>query len=384
MRDIGQEEIYNFLKRHGPGRLYQDSDPRPHLPGQGVSGRVQGGEVVRLVQPRLLGALGHEPGQLPNGDEPVRPGLGEVAPHRPVELLGAGQGEYIADLCAAPGGKSTQIAGRMQGEGILVCNEYVPARAEILAQNMERMGILNCVILKESVDHMAERFPLFFDRVLVDAPCSGSGMFRKEEEALLQWSPENVRMCAERQMEILEHAARMVRPGGVLVYSTCSFSEAEDEGVIERFLQEHKEFALDEASLTEELLAAGICPGRLPGTVRMWPHKLRGEGHFAARLVKAGEGVLGRDEKQQAGCAKSITSKVKNAQKENQNYFQDFCQQYLTESCFEKLEAEGNFVWKKEFLFFMPALCISLSLPSALWPPARPSHAWQEPCHAPP
>lgn len=273
-----------------------------------------------------------------------------------VELLGAGPGEYIADLCAAPGGKSTQIAGRMQGEGILVCNEYVPARAEILAQNMERMGILNCVVLKESVDHMAERFPLFFDRVLVDAPCSGSGMFRKEEEALLQWSPENVRMCAERQTEILEHTARMVRPGGALVYSTCSFSEAEDEGVIERFLQEHKEFALDEASLTEELLAAGICPGRLPGTVRMWPHKLRGEGHFAARLVKAGEGVLGRDEKQQAGCAKSITSKVKNAQKENQNYFQDFCQQYLTESCFEKLEAEGNFVWKKEFLFFMPAL----------------------------
>lgn len=272
-----------------------------------------------------------------------------------VEILGAKPGEFIADLCAAPGGKSTQIAGQMRGEGLLVCNEYVPARAEILAQNLERMGVANCVIFKEDVGRMAERLPLFFDRVLVDAPCSGSGMFRKEEEALLQWSPENVRMCAERQLEILNHAAGMVRPGGVLVYSTCSFSEREDEGVVERFLQGHEEFSLDETAVTKELLDAGVCPGGLPGTVRMWPHKLRGEGHFAARLVKTGAGMeSGKARIKQVVYVKKGKTKDKNGQQEMRNYFQDFCEQYVDGSYLEKLEEKGKLVWRKEHLFLEP------------------------------
>lgn len=315
------------------------------------------------------------------------------------ELLGARPGEAVADLCAAPGGKSTQIAGQMQGEGLLVCNEYVPSRARILSQNLERMGAANCVALKEDVGRMAERFPLFFDRVLVDAPCSGSGMFRKEEEALLQWSPENVRMCAERQTEILDHAAKMVRPGGVLVYSTCSFSEAEDEGIVRRFLQEHQEFSPDDSVLTRELLDAGVCPGGLPGSVRMWPHRLQGEGHFAARFVKAGtdtesgrakrngmDTASGGGKAGAVGYAKKGRSGDGGGQRENRNYFTDFCKQYMNEHYLEKLEEEGRFIWRKEHLFLVPA-CLpdlgdlrtersGLHLGEAKKGRFEPSHTW--------
>ncbi len=262
------------------------------------------------------------------------------------ELLSAEPGEHILDLCAAPGGKSTQIAGKMQGEGLLVCNEYVPARAEILSRNMERMGVSNCMILSESADRIAERFPLFFDRVLVDAPCSGEGMFRKEEQALLQWSSENVSMCAERQREILEAAARLVRPGGVLVYSTCTFSGAEDEGVIRHFLKTHEEFRADETVLSEKLLAAGVCPGGLPGTVRMWPHKLRGEGHFIARLLKAGTDSERHKEQ--------LLKDKGEVKKEYRDFFDEFCLRYLDGNYRDKLEGGGRLTWYKQFLFLTP------------------------------
>lgn len=312
-----------------------------------------------------------------------------------VRLLGAEPGECIADLCAAPGGKSTQIAGKMQGEGLLVCNEYVPARAEILARNMERMGIENCVILTESIERMAERFPVFFDRVLIDAPCSGEGMFRKEEQALLQWSPENVLMCAERQRGILESAAGMVKPGGVLVYSTCTFSEAEDEAVIQDFLERHKEFYADEAVLSEELSEAGVCPGGLPGTVRMWPHKLCGEGHFAAKLCKRGGWTDAGEEKEynerlteegrKAGKESAAGEEKKRAvektgknrtgrnsrkrggicqkegDQEKQNDFLDFCKQYFSDGYLRTLEEKGEFTWRDKRLYLVPAGAFSLA-----------------------
>ena len=154
-----------------------------------------------------------------------------------VEVLAPEPGERILDLCAAPGGKSTQIAGRMQGQGLLVSNEIIGERARILSQNVERMGVAGCVVCSEKPERMAALFPSFFDRVLVDAPCSGEGMFRKEEEAREEWSLENVQMCAERQALILEEAAKMVKPGGVLVYSTCTFSPEENEGTISAFLR---------------------------------------------------------------------------------------------------------------------------------------------------
>ena len=125
-------------------------------------------------------------------------------------------------MCGARGKKHPDRR-KMQGKGLLVCNEYVPARAKILAQNMERMGVAGCVVCNEKPERISALFPSFFDRVLVDAPCSGEGMFRKEEAAVEEWSPETVRMCAERQAWILEEAAKTVKPGGVLVYSTCTF-----------------------------------------------------------------------------------------------------------------------------------------------------------------
>ena len=160
------------------------------------------------------------------------------------ELAGVQPGERVLDLCAAPGGKSTQLAAALEGRGLLVSNEIHPVRAKILASNVERMGIPNAVVTNEPPERLSSHFPAFFDRIVVDAPCSGEGMFRKEEQAVLQWSQENVELCARRQQDILEEAAGMLRPGGVLVYSTCTFAPEEDEESVVRFLLKHPEFSV--------------------------------------------------------------------------------------------------------------------------------------------
>ena len=209
--------------------------------------------------------------------------LQEASAMAPVQLLSPQPGEKICDLCAAPGGKTTQIAGRMLGQGFLLCNEINPKRAKILSRNIERMAVPNALVTNEHPEHLADRFPGFFDRVLVDAPCSGEGMFRKEEAAVTDWSVETVRMCARRQAEILHSAAKMVRPGGRLVYSTCTFAPEEDELAVAAFLEAHPEFS------PETLEAPWFVPGE-NGSHRMWPHKLLGEGHFAAVLRKSEEG----------------------------------------------------------------------------------------------
>ena len=169
--------------------------------------------------------------------------LQEASAMAPVALLDPQPGERVLDLCAAPGGKSTQIAGRMRGEGLLLCNEYSPKRAKILSQNVERLGIAGAIVTNETPLSLSRRLPDFFDRVLVDAPCSGEGMFRKEEAAVTDWSPETVEMCARRQDEILDCAAGLVKPGGRLVYSTCTFAPQEDEEAVLRFLDAHPDFA---------------------------------------------------------------------------------------------------------------------------------------------
>ena len=205
--------------------------------------------------------------------------LQEASAMAPVALLDPKPGERVCDLCAAPGGKTTQIAGRMLGQGFLVCNEINPKRAKILSRNIERMGVANVLVTNEHPQTLASRFPGFFDRVLVDAPCSGEGMFRKEEAAVTDWSQETVQMCARRQREILDSAARLVRPGGRLVYSTCTFAPEEDEETVAAFLEAHPEFT------PEPVEAPWFVPGE-NASYRMWPHKLLGEGHFAAVLRK--------------------------------------------------------------------------------------------------
>ena len=209
--------------------------------------------------------------------------LQEASAMAPVTLLDPQPGERICDLCAAPGGKSTQIAGRLMGEGFLLCNEYSPKRAKILSRNIERMGIANALVTNEHPENLARLLPEYFDRVLIDAPCSGEGMFRKEEAAVTDWSPETVQMCARRQAEILHSGAQLVRPGGRLVYSTCTFAPEEDELAVEEFLRAHPEF-------TAESVEAPWFDPAGQGGWRLWPHKLLGEGHFAAVLRKSGEG----------------------------------------------------------------------------------------------
>ena len=210
-------------------------------------------------------------------------------------LLGVQPGMRVLDMCAAPGGKSSQLAAALQGRGVLVSNEYVAARAEILKSNLERMGVSNAVILNETPARIAEALPEFFDRVLVDAPCSGEGMFRKEPVARTQHCEALVKQCAELGAEILDCAAAALAPGGQLVYSTCTFAPEEDEGQVAAFLQRHPEFELADAlgnvdytfGSEGEANRTGGLPLDVSKVRRIWPCQ-GGEGHFMARLVKAG------------------------------------------------------------------------------------------------
>ncbi|MCR5415609.1 MAG: RsmB/NOP family class I SAM-dependent RNA methyltransferase [Pseudobutyrivibrio sp.] len=186
----------------------------------------------------------------------------------PVEMLSPNPGDICLDLCAAPGGKSTQIAGYLMGEGILVSNEPMKNRAKILSENIERLGIKNAVVTSEYPDRLAEQFPEYFDKIMVDAPCSGEGMFRKNHDACNEWSLESVQMCAARQAEILDRAYEMLVPGGRICYSTCTFAKAEDEEAVAAFIERHPDMTLIEER-------------------RLWPHIHKGEGHYAALLEKA-------------------------------------------------------------------------------------------------
>ncbi len=207
----------------------------------------------------------------------------------PGELIEAKPGEIILDMCAAPGGKSTHIASYMKGQGILICNEIHPARAKVLSESIERMGIRNAIVTNESPQNLSKTFDEYFDRIMVDAPCSGEGMFRKNEAACAEWSIENVHICADRQDEILECAHKMLKPGGRIVYSTCTFAREEDEGTIERFVEKYPEYTIERSE-------------------RMWPHKIKGEGHFAAVLIKSGD-ISEAQMKLKYGLEKGINKK---------------------------------------------------------------------------
>ena len=200
----------------------------------------------------------------------------------PAAVLDARPGEKILDLCAAPGGKSTQIGCGMQGEGLLVCNEPVPKRAAILSSNIERMGLPNTIVTCAKPDQLAKQWPEGFDAVMVDAPCSGEGMFRRDPETRNEWTQDKADGCAERQQEILSAAARLVRPGGRLVYSTCTYNPRENEENARWFTAQFPEFRMEAFSLP------GIDAPE--GMFTCYPHRLKGEGQFAALFRKAGEG----------------------------------------------------------------------------------------------
>lgn len=211
------------------------------------------------------------------------------------DILAPQPGDWVLDLCAAPGGKTTHLAAAMQNRGVLVANDPNPRRLTVLARNLERMGVTCAVVLQEEPERLAERFAGLFDRVLVDAPCSGESTLASDPEARRRWSPKAICRMASLQSHILEQAARLVRPGGYLLYATCTFSPEENEEVIASFIREHPDFSLAEAK-RHRLFDKGH-PGwsRIPLpelelAVRLWPHRGPGKGHFYA-LLRRKEGT---------------------------------------------------------------------------------------------
>ncbi len=220
----------------------------------------------------------------------------------PASLLSPKPGDICLDLCSAPGGKATQMAILMKDSGMLLSNEIVPKRATVLSQNIERMGLSNVLVSSCAPDELSERFVEYFDKIMVDAPCSGEGMFRKNPEALNEWSRENVHMCAERQKEILDHAFMMLRKGGVLCYSTCTFSREEDEAIAEWVLSKYDDIDVIPVKETDfyKNLSYDFCETGLSygisedekvknSCIRVWPHKVDAEGQFAVLFKKRGE-----------------------------------------------------------------------------------------------
>lgn len=264
------------------------------------------------------------------------------------EQLAPEPGEKVLDLCAAPGGKTTQLAGMMKQDGLLLANEIHPKRAKALSENIERMGIANALVTNETPERLARRFPAYFDKILVDAPCSGEGMFRKDPEAVLYWSENHVSSCSLQQKNILDSAYQMLREGGILVYSTCTFSPEENEQTVSAFLQKYPDLELLEIPKN-----AGIQSGKpewtdkenkqLVKTARLWPHYLNGEGHFVAKFQKNASGEPVK--------VSQATSKASKAQ------LKDF-QAFLNESV-QSYKQFTNFFLFHQQLYSLPDGCPS-------------------------
>lgn len=281
-------------------------------------------------------------------DSEVRPGknpdyycglyyVQEATAMAAVEALAPVPGDWVLDLCGAPGGKSTQIASKLQGQGLLVANELVNTRAGILSTNIERMGISNALVTNEFPERLVDSFYESFDKVLVDAPCSGEGMFRKDPGALKDWSLERVERCVGKQQKILETAHRLLKTEGILVYSTCTFSPEENEQIIEEFIRKY-------AYEIEEIKLVGLKDHgkvnwtkyeteEIKKTLRIMPMKVKGEGHFIARLRK----------KEDHSEIKEITqgkgkTKLKRLTKQEEKDFYDFGEANFTMDFLEDLK----------------------------------------------
>lgn len=299
-----------------------------------------------------------------SADGDIRPGkhplheagayyIQEASAMLPGSLCPPKPGERVLDLCAAPGGKATQLAAALDSEGLLVANEIHPGRAAILSRNLERMGVRNCVVTNATPAELSAKFPAFFDKIVVDAPCSGEGMFRKEADAVTMWGPENVALCATRQAEILEEAAKMLAPGGYLTYSTCTFAPAENEGAVLAFLKRHPEFSVLPSSEPAVVYAreAGLLDGGSPdwadesgqyptalteqirASYRVFPHHCDGEGHFAVLLHKSAgyEGAIPTQKGKRNGRKPERSGSKGNSPSASTvaGLFADFCREVM-------------------------------------------------------
>lgn len=265
------------------------------------------------------------------------------------EFVDPKPGEKVLDLCAAPGGKTTHLASKMNGQGFLLSNEIHPTRAKILSQNVERMGIKNAMVTNETPERLAERYPSFFDRILVDAPCSGEGMFRKDEIAREHWSPENVELCHVRQVDILKCAATMLKPGGRLVYSTCTFSPEENEGTISRFLEQNANFKISEVQTYKDFSFGRKEWAKNPAeginkTIRLWPHRMKGEGHFIAVLKKIDGDFEPRLKQDQSKVDSNMLK-----------HYKEFAKETLT------IVPTGKFITFNDQLYLLPDEALSLN-----------------------
>ncbi len=211
----------------------------------------------------------------------------------PASVLPVEEGECVLDLCAAPGGKATELAAKLNHTGLLVANDASASRTKALLKNLEVFGAPNILITSEMGNRLDQYFHEFFDKILIDAPCSGEGMFRKQSHMIPAWERQGPEYFSRIQREILRQAAGLLKPGGMMLYSTCTFSELENEGSVDDFLKEHPDFHLADIPWCE-----GFCPGRpklvnsmfpLHKCVRLFPHKIDGEGHFLALLQRDGE-----------------------------------------------------------------------------------------------
>ncbi len=225
----------------------------------------------------------------------------------PAAVLPVQPGDRVLDLCAAPGGKSTELAAKLCGEGVLVSNDISNSRAKALLKNLELFGTKNAVVLSETPAKLSERFAGYFDKILVDAPCSGEGMFRKSPAIMKNWEQYGVEYYQKLQREILPFAVRMLRPGGMLLYSTCTFSPEEDEGMLAFLLREYPELSMVEPALTYEGFAParpewGSGPEEIRKAIRIWPHRMEGEGHFVALLQKS---EMAEEVPQSAACVRA-------------------------------------------------------------------------------
>jgi NOL1/NOP2/sun family putative RNA methylase len=329
-----------FIKRYrsllsSESEEFLDSFSEPPIIGLRVNTlKISAGDFVKIspfpLEPVPWSSSGFI---IPNGYQPGKHPyhaaglyyLQEPSAMAVAELLAPEPGERVLELAAAPGGKATQLAALMKNEGILVANDLHPRRVWGLAENLERCGVRNVAILNETPENFIPLFVGFFDRVLLDAPCCGEGMFRRSENARSDWSENLVLSSSLRQYKILQTAAQLVRPGGILVYSTCTFSPEENESVIDKFLISHPEF-----ELTPLPLLPGFSCGRpdwvegsaspsLQHAIRIWPHKARAEGHFFAVLKKSR--TTKRSKTYHAICG-MIPQKTYNV-------FREFCQENL-------------------------------------------------------
>lgn len=288
MRDLlGEEEFSAYLKSFDEERLY------------GL--RVNTAKVTPEAFPELVSWDLKPVPWIPNGfyyEGTERPAkdpyyyaglyyLQEPSAMTPAMLLPVEPGDRVLDLCGAPGGKSTELGIKLAGKGVLISNDISNSRAKALLKNLELWGISNICVTSETPDKLADVFGPWFDKILIDAPCSGEGMFRKDDDMVKSYEERGPEYYSEIQKEITDQAVRMLAPGGLLLYSTCTFSRCEDEEIICHILENHQEMELIRLPLFEGA-SGGI---GLDGCIRLFPHKIKGEGHFISLLRKNGGGA---------------------------------------------------------------------------------------------